>query len=295
VTENAEAPYSAEEQAAGYAGLADDAPGNTPIAESRSAKRDAASAVQEQPGRAGEYAGARDLGEFELRPFANAEGRLLEYRVNVQYRTEDFPAARRNLFALASEYGYLNNSSARAGESRVASMNAEMRVKSEDLYEVLEELNALGRLEHEDIQVTDHTENMFIQSLKQDREALRQARRARASRGTETAQKNWAEIERLLAESEDRADQTQIEQWRIRDRTAWDSVQISLLGSELPAEIDVPAYGNAFVALANFLLDLLYVLILLLPLWLAIAGIWFLRGRIARFFGSARNARTAES
>ena len=111
------------------------------------------------------------------------------------------------------------------------------------------------------------------------REELRMARRSRVS-GIAPAARNWREREEALSRSEDGLDEAEHARWRIKDKTAWARITISLQGPELPARVKVPDYSRALVGLVNMLLELGYVLLWLLPLLLMVLAIFLLRGTI---------------
>lgn len=191
-----------------------------------------------------------------------AKERLLEYFVSLNYDSKDFPASRRRLIQIVSQYGFIVSSQARAGESPY--LSSTIKVKTQDLFRVLEKLDELGTLKSEDIRTTDHTEAMVLQQMRLRRESLRQQRRARAS--TNSNRKDWAARERLLSQSEDKADRAEHEQWKIRDRVSWAEIQVYVHGPEMAPEIRVPVYRAAFIGLLNFLLQLSYLAIYLVPL-----------------------------
>ncbi|GAB4423096.1 MAG: hypothetical protein OHK0011_02800 [Turneriella sp.] len=98
--------------------------------------------------------------------------------------------------------------------------------------------------------------------------------------------KNWQADENLLAASEEKDLQNRMEEWRIIDRTAWATVNISLAMPAIPqtVRIDVPHFRNAFVGVLNVLLQVLYLAVYLLPLgtvaWLLWRGFQKLRAAI---------------
>lgn len=203
----------------------------------------------------------RELGPVALVAPVNAADRLLEYNVDVVYRTKELLAGRDRLFSIAARRGFLRNSYASAESS---SMRMQMAVRSTELYDTLKELDQLGELVTENINVTDHTENNYAQSLKSRREELRMARRGGALTG-DAAVRNWTEREAQLQQSEDASDASQLEKWRIQDRVRYATISISLQGPALPEAIEVPVYRNAFTGLLNFFLSFVYYLIYLLP------------------------------
>lgn len=222
------------------------------------------------------FSGA-NLGRLQLKPFENAEDRILEYQLHLVYRTDNFLEKRRALYALAGRYGFLQQANASADS---ASMTTTFRVASNKIFPLLDELDALGKLENESINVVDHTEALF---RAQRRIAREQARAARRAQGPQTA-RTWAEKEQLISASEDAEDAETLNRWRTLDNAHWATVSVTLLGPDVPDQVQVPAYRNAFVFLANFLLELAYYLILWAPAWLAALVVWFKRGVFIRAY-----------
>ncbi|MCE9599747.1 MAG: DUF4349 domain-containing protein [Spirochaetia bacterium] len=220
------------------------------------------------------------LGTVALIAPIRAQGRLLEYRVDVTYRSTDLLAGRALLFEIASRRGFLRNS---AASSRSSTMQLEMAVRSNELYDTLKELDRAGELRDEQINVTDHTENDFAQELKSTREEKRMLRRNLALQG-DAAAKNWTERDAALARSEDESDAARLEKWRIQDRVNWAIIHVNLEGPDLPATVQVPNYRNAFVGLLNMLLELFYGIIYLAPLLVLVGIIFWNRNRILGLF-----------
>ncbi len=216
-----------------------------------------------------------DLGGVNLAPNEGAEKRLLEYSISLQYRTDEFFEARQRLLKLAGDYGYIESSSAYASPESPIGMTTTLRIEAEDLYKALADFEKLGALEQENISSTDHTESMALARLKYERELIRIRRRAAATYGTAAANKNRAELERLLAQSEDRQDEAAHEQWKINDRVSYARVEIHLLGPDVPARVEVPPYYNAFIGLATGSLYLVYALIWMLPLFVLVGVGWW--------------------
>lgn len=207
------------------------------------------------------------LGPVALVAPINAADRMLEYRVDVVYRSPELLAGRDRLFSIAARRGFLRNSHA---SSRSSSMQLQMAVRSSELYDTLKELDQIGELVTESITVLDHTENNFAQSLKAKREELRMARRGTALTG-DAAVRNWTEREAQLQQSEDASDAAQLEKWRIQDRVKYATISVSLEGPALPEAIEVPVYRNAFTGLLNLFLSFVYYLIYLLPVLFVLA------------------------
>ncbi len=231
--------------------------------------QDQAPAPMAEPGQAAgrDAYGRRGLsdgtaaGVFLAQP--DAKGRLLEYIVTLNYSYKDFSQSRKLLLNIASRYGFVKSANSYLNEDS-PSMTTEIHVRSESIYEVLTELDALGELTSENITVQDHTENSIWQARKLRREQIRGARRSQAM-AVDPAARTYQERENSLAQSEDSQDLAEQEQWKIRDRVAFAKITVQLQGPEAPAKIEVPVYRNAWVGFLNFLLKLVYVLIYILP------------------------------
>jgi len=206
-----------------------------------------------------------------LKPFEKAGDRLLEYNIQLTYRTTEFLVSRKKLLEITAKYGFIKSNNTSTWHTQ-SSLNSELHIRTNDLYNALLDLDSLGDLVSENISVSDHTPAMTRKQIQIKRENLRIARRNRASGKIGAAAKNWSQIEESLAESEDSLDEATYERWELNDRVAWAKFKITVLGPEYPKEVDVPVYRNAFVTLLNGLLELLYLLILLSP-FLIIGGI----------------------
>lgn len=229
-------------------------------------------------GRAGER---EESPEDQIKTFATPKigslkiGRLLEYKVDLNFETKDFIAARKFLLELSGKYGFVQSENLRNwGGDTEPSMTAVIHVKSSDLYQVLMELEKLGTLTSENIQVEDHTENYTLEQIHSRREKIRIARRTEL--GARSTPKNAAEIEEMLGQSEDSADSAEFEKWKILDRVNWAKISIHLYGPKKPKAVEVPSFGDAFIDLASLGLKLLLYLIYILPLGLVVFGIFYL-------------------
>ena len=187
--------------------------------------------------------------------------RLLEYRLDLTYRTDDILRARQLLYDTAKKRGFLLQSYV---NSEDAVITTTMSVRVEEMHETLKDLSALGPLESETISVQDHTESEFIRAVRAKREELRMQRRSQALTGPAAAQ-NWAQREQALAASEDAADEATIEKWRIADRVSRATIAVTVRGPAAPDPVVVPSYRNAFVGALNLLMQLLYILVYALP------------------------------
>jgi hypothetical protein len=234
-----------------------------------------AGAVKDKKAEAGDEVMKADDGRglqgHFLAPMDLAKERLLEYRVDLTYETKNILASRRALLGIVAKYGFIKGSSA-ALDERTALVASDVFVKSDKLYETLQELDAVGTLLSENIAVTDHTENMVLQERKVKREQVRMGRRGAAAAQVGGGAKNWNDIENSLSQSEEGLDAAEHAKWQIRDKVAWACIHVNLNGPEQPGRVKVPKYVNAFIGLVNFLLILVYVLIYLAP-FAAVAGV----------------------
>lgn len=229
-------------------------------------------------GKAGER---EESPEDQIKTFATPKignlkiGRLLEYKVDLNFETKDFIAARKFLLELSGKYGFIQNESLQNwGGDTEPSMTAVIHVKSSDLYQVLMELEKIGTLTSENIQVEDHTENYTLEQIHSRREKIRIARRTEL--GARSTPKNAAEIEELLGQSEDSADSAEFEKWKILDRVNWAKISIHIYGPKKPKVVEIPSFGDAFIDLASLGLKLILSLIYIIPLALIAAGILYL-------------------
>jgi hypothetical protein len=218
-----------------------------------------------------------------IKPMELAKQRLLEYRVELTYESNDLMASRRKLLGAVAKYGFISSSNASiAYQSPVAT--SEVFVKSDKLNEALEEFDTVGTLISESITATDHTEQMVLQERSIRREQVRIARKNAASVQVAPAARNWADIENSLGQSEDRLDASEHARWKIRDKVAWALIRVTLKGPDQPERITVPRYTNAFVGMINILLRLIYVAIYIVPLMVIAGLIIWKKKRVAAFF-----------
>lgn len=198
-------------------------------------------------------------------------GRLLEYRVELMFETKDFLAARKSLLQIASGYGFVQNETLENFyNNSPPSMTATIHVKSSELYKVLLDLEKLGALKSENIQVEDHTEAFALEQIHAKREKIRTARRSELV--NRAPAKTAIEAEELLGQSEDAADAAEFEKWKILDRVHWAKITVTLVGPSLPKTVDVPRFGEAFLDLASLALAFLYYLIFIIPISIVVIG-----------------------
>ena len=197
-----------------------------------------------------------------------ASDRMLEYSIQLNFRSDSILKSREVAFEVARKYGFL--SSSRTYAYGTQHFRATLRVSSDRLYEALKELEAAGTLNESTVDVTDHTADLVWQSIKLDREQLRTLRRQNLQNRTNA--QNQIQAENLISSSEDQQDQAKFEKWKIRDRVKWATVNISVQGPEATNVIEVPEYKNAFINITNSLLALTYWLLENI-LWLLILGV----------------------
>jgi hypothetical protein len=110
---------------------------------------------------------------------AQQTDRRLEYQVNLNYQINDLKGARAFFNQWIPRFGFLQNESA-SGQGD-GHMTLSVRVRSANLYTALSELDAIGTLAHEQINVVDHTENAVHQQMLAAREEIRLRRRTIAN------------------------------------------------------------------------------------------------------------------
>jgi hypothetical protein len=222
------------------------------------------------------------IGHF-LAPMEFARERLLEYKVDLTYESGELMRSRRELLGIVAKYGFIKGGSASL-DDKVPLAVSDVYVKSDTLYEALQEFDRVGTLRAEHISVTDHTEEMALQERTVKREQLRIGRKNIASAQVAPAAKNWSDIESSLAQSEDKLDASEHAKWKIRDKVAWAWIHVNLKGPDQPERITVPRYTDAFIGMINILLGLLYVIIYSLPFAVIAGLIVWKRKQIAAIF-----------
>jgi hypothetical protein len=189
-----------------------------------------------------------------LQPSSQARGRMLEYQVNLLFTSKSVLNARKTVLQVANEYGFL--ASARTSLEEREYFQATIRVDSDRLYDALQDLQGIGELENEQIDVIDHTADMVWQSIRLDREQLRGQRRRNLQ--NRTTPQNQIQAENLISGSEDAEDQAKFEKWKLEDRIKWATIHLTIQGPKTTIGVEVPAYQNALIGLANTLLSILY-------------------------------------
>ncbi len=212
-------------------------------------------------------------------PFAEAKDRLLEYNVRLNYKCDDFRKARLIILDVASRYGFI-----RSGYTdiyRDSNMTVHVSVQAAQLYRFLKELDSIGELFREHINVNDLTEQLVLAQRQARREKIRIDRKNRAMTGVNAQASNWAVIDQSLERSEDASDRAEHSKWQVADRVAWAKITINI---EPTGEIRIPPYKKALYWLVETALETVYALIYLIPLLVVVFLIWWQRGRIAGIF-----------
>ncbi|MCB1141473.1 MAG: DUF4349 domain-containing protein [Leptospiraceae bacterium] len=191
--------------------------------------------------------------------------RLLEYTVTLNFRCKNIPESRKKLIQIIKKSSFIKSSNTSSGE-KYSSMNSEIHIPVDRLYETLLEMDKLGKLESESIHSNDHTEENEWQKIKLSREQLRSNRRSKAVSSGKAENWTWKDREELLERSEEGMDQAQFESWKIKDRVSWAKIHVVLNGEGAPATIEFPNYRTVFFSSINFLLDMTAYLVWLLPL-----------------------------
>ncbi len=196
-----------------------------------------------------------------VRPMEKAAERLLEYHVSLEYQCADFQKARQELLAIVSQYGFIR--SGRTDIGGTSSLNLGIAVQAKDLYRFLLDMDRIGKLSCERINVNDLTEQMVLSQRQARREDIRLQRKTRGLAGISAAARNWQTIEESIARSEDSQDQAEHRKWQVMDRVNWASVSVSL---EPLGAVHVPPYKKALYELLDLVLWIPYALIYLTPI-----------------------------
>lgn len=221
----------------------------------------------------------RDIGE-PMNPFSEAaKDRLLEYKVNLRIKCKSLKMTRKELIEIIKKESFIRSSQTQV-ESQYESMVVEIHVPSSELYNTLLSIDKLGNLLSESIYTDDWTETNEEQKIKLDREHLRSSRRSVAATKGSPENWNWKDREELLERSEDNMDAARLESWKIKDKVKWAKVTINLVGEEIPDEIVIPNFRDAFIAAINFMLSVVYGILFLIPVGAVLVGLYFLYKKI---------------
>ncbi|MCP4135021.1 MAG: DUF4349 domain-containing protein [bacterium] len=231
----------------------------------------------------------RELDSNFIKSMEAAQGRMLEYTVNLVYKSDTFLHSRQTLLDIVGKYGFIASAGS-STEGKFPKLRTTFHIRSEDLYRALKELDAAGTLLNESISVFDHTENMEQNRRKIEREALRLIRKNRAIGQVAPGKKTWTQRESSLERSEDSLDRSKHEDWKIKDRVSWAKITLNLKGPDYPekAEVKVPVFKKAFIGLLNLLLEIVYWTIWIMPFIALFLTIWLKREAIKNFFSKKK-------
>lgn len=205
-----------------------------------------------------------------LDPISEAsKSRLLEYTIQLNYKVESIEKAREVLLNVVKKESYIANSQTNLS-SGYETMALQVQIPVTAMYDTLLQMDKIGQLTYEDIRTQDWTEHNELQKIKLTREGLRMVRRSKAANKGSAETWNWKDREEALERSEDTADAAKLESWKIKDHVAWAKVNISISGKELPTKIHLPNYKDALVSALNFLLELTYYLVWIVPIALVV-------------------------
>jgi hypothetical protein len=191
--------------------------------------------------------------------------RLLEYTVSLSLSVESISTSREMLLKAVKEKSLIKSANTYFTDQE--NFSAEVYTPTEKLYDTLLEISKIGNITSETISTIDHTENNESQKIKMDRESLRSRRRGLAANKGSVDNKSWKDREDLLGASEDGLDLAKLEAWRIQDRTHWAKINLQFTGKSVNTRIHVPNYRNSFVNSINFLLESLYAVFWLIPIF----------------------------
>lgn len=204
--------------------------------------------------------------EKPLDPISEAaRSRLLEYTIQLNYKVESIEKARATVLSVVKKESYIASAQTNVSGG-YESMSLQVQIPVTAMYDTLLQMDKIGQLTYENIHTQDWTEHNELQKIKLSREALRMIRRSKAANKGSAETWNWKDREEALERSEDTADAAKLESWKIKDHVAWAKVNISISGKELPAKIQLPNYKDALVNASNFLLELTYYFVWILPI-----------------------------
>ena len=210
--------------------------------------------------------------------------RFLHYDVTLTYECPDLRVSRLHLLDLISKFGFFQSTQAALGEnSEEDEIAIHAFVHSAQVVDLLKQLEAVGKLKNETIQVQDNTEAMFLAKQKASREIARGQRRSTALHGS-TEVRNWSERENALSASEDQLDEAQHQQWLVKDSVQWANVNISLTTRYRAWRIEIPVYRNALIGSLELFLKVFYYALWLLPFWIVLALLLWKRETIKKWF-----------
>jgi Domain of unknown function (DUF4349) len=224
-----------------------------------------------------------DLKQISIPSKSGAWGRSLAYTMSLTYECDKFLDARKQLITIVPRYGFLISSETSISDYS-SSLNAVFKIRVDSLYNFIEAIQAIGHLQHEQINGIDHTGDLFFAALQIQRQKERIVRKSDIIASTRTSSRALDYREADLMNQEDKLDQVEYDKWQFNDRIDWIEVHVQLNGPQKVYQesiaITVPDYKKHMFAVISGLLNLSIVLVYLLPYLLitgAVAwGIWYL-------------------
>jgi Domain of unknown function (DUF4349) len=204
-------------------------------------------------------------GHFYI-PMKYENERKLEYTITISYETENFQESRMALLEIVSKYGFLLDS--RTAIYQYPFLSANIKIKTEHLYQALKEFERIGSLTAENIQANDLTEKIMITNKMYERQQERSQRRQEAVKEGEKKYVNWDSQEYDLIQQENQMDDLAMQQWRFEDRLIWASVHVEIKGPVLPAKaekVEVPQFKQALNHVLRTFLVIAYGIVWALP------------------------------
>ncbi len=226
-----------------------------------------------------------------LQKIQKIDGRYLEYKVHLTFKTKDLIQSRNLLLELAGKYGFVKKSSG-YWEITKPYVYSELHINKEKLLQVLIQIEKIGKLISENIQVVDHTNRFTWSEIKLAREKKRQQRKANLMQKVD--RKSIVQVERLLEKNEDNEDKAKFEKIKIQDAIQWAKLYVRIEGPAQPVSWDLPDFRNAFIHAIQFTLIVFYAFIVILPLLLLLWIVWWQRKRIRSLF-SRKNKKTEKT
>lgn len=190
--------------------------------------------------------------------------RLLEYRINLIFETNDFETSRKMFYEIVKKYGFIRDYELKSDS--INEFNSEIWIKSDQISPFLIESEKIGNLTSESIDTIDLTKDQFITKVHLERERIRSMRR-RAAMGNKNA-RDYSQREQALSDSENRQDQTKINQWEIQDKVLWAKVNILIHSKHSQPSVGIPNFSGILHDLATIGLYIVYIALYVLPIGL---------------------------
>jgi hypothetical protein len=203
-----------------------------------------------------------------------AKERYLAYSMNLTYKCENFLAARKQIITSIPKFGFILSCETTINDCS-SSLSAVFKVRYDSLYSFINTLQTLGCLQRESISGTDHTGEVFMNSLQIKRQKERVARKSDIVSTTNVRSRAFDNSEEDLTSQEETLDQKEFEKWQFNDRISWVEVTLELVGPQKVYQeketILVPSYKHVLYATVSGLLQVSVVLLYLLP-WILLLG-----------------------